>query len=815
MKTNKIYLAAFAALALAACSEQDDFTQADVINKAVESASDEIKFGVYVGGSAATRADYDYTGGIIDNSAKLTSGSTASQSLKNAEFGVFSYYTEANLYAHNNYRPNFMYNEHISWSTTLTTPAWTYSPAKYWPNGIDAANAANDPSNTATQGAAHYLSFFAYAPYAAVKESESAYPTSDLLYGDVPVGATTNYIKTDNYTDSRATTHGVVGMVMNSYQQDPWVNYVMKETNGASTTNASGGIDLLWGLRGQYTYDETDNVDNTITSLGNAYNTNLTKQSVPERVRFLFKHALAKIGGSKATTAGTEEDPVQSGLWVVVDVDDNNSPVGDAGETGQKQYFADDFTNEKTLVTIKSVKIQDPFTYYQTEKSSEDTWETSSLNTFGWFNLATGQWANAGHPDGVGTGDSKSAGGATFSLDVTTAMLNPKIKELDAANYLLYNASPADGKKYMTDGNDGWNTTQNPVGVLAKTATKVYSNADNPGVMLIPGSSPQYVYVTVDYVVRTADKKLDPEGDGSKKWTEVEQIITNKVGLANLEANKFYGLLMHLGLTSVKFEAIVADWAGTTDAVYDENGEVIEGTATNTQKVWLPSNVVNTTTIYADAGTSHKHVTVADTQTTYEINLTGLTPGKTVEVFSMTGDGIVTEGDDKTTSAVTYSSGDVVQSDGTAKVTISKLKPNTTTTDVANTIVIKEITTTSPSKTYNEANTTTVTITQTKSVLVLTPSVTSIGPSGSFTVTGTHTNGTAFDLTGYTFTVKINGSTDGSATVDSSSAASGTIKITPSANTTNTPRKVTVEFTKTDCATGSTADNPVIQAPAE
>ena len=64
-------------------------------------------------------------------------------------------------------------------------------------------------------------------------------------------------------------------------------------------------------------------------------------------------------------------------------------------------------------------------------------------------------------------------------------------------------------------------------------------------------------------------------------------------------------------------------------------------------------------------------------------------------------------------------------------------------------------------------------------------------------------------------TVKIDGTTDGTATVNSTSAATGSIEVKPTANTTATPRKITVEFTKTDCATGSTADTPVIQAPAE
>ena len=47
-------------------------------------------------------------------------------------------------------RPDFMYNQPVTWNTTLSR--WDYSPLKYWPNS----------TNNAT---ARYVSFFAYAPF--------------------------------------------------------------------------------------------------------------------------------------------------------------------------------------------------------------------------------------------------------------------------------------------------------------------------------------------------------------------------------------------------------------------------------------------------------------------------------------------------------------------------------------------------------------------------------------------------------------------------------------------------------------------------
>lgn len=54
---------------------------------------------------------------------------------------------------------------------------------------------------------------------------------------------------------------------------------------------------------------------------------------------------------------------------------------------------------------------------------------------------------------------------------------------------------------------------------------------------------------------------------------------------------KYYKLLIHLGLTSVKFSAIVADW-DSSDAPGqggDDNSNI-----DNNKDIWLPSNVVVT-----------------------------------------------------------------------------------------------------------------------------------------------------------------------------------------------------------------------------
>lgn len=79
--------------------------------------------------------------------------------LREADFGVFAYYTGATAWesAKTSATPNFMYNQQVTWSSDH----WTYTPVKYWPNDN---NPADNTGATGSQTHS-YVSFFAYAPY--------------------------------------------------------------------------------------------------------------------------------------------------------------------------------------------------------------------------------------------------------------------------------------------------------------------------------------------------------------------------------------------------------------------------------------------------------------------------------------------------------------------------------------------------------------------------------------------------------------------------------------------------------------------------
>lgn len=529
-------------------------------------------------GTAATRAEVAkaYTGGAIGNA-----DAENTVDLKKARFGVFAYSTGADDYVPGTptaLLPNFMYNQELIYGSA-TTNEWVYSPVKYWPNGIDAANPDNAPSSTAREKTAGKLSFFAVAPFTTTP-TETYTAASD---GKKPT-AIGSEATNDGKVKKNNASKGINAMTTNDWTGNVWVKYLMPN---ASEKDA---VDLLWGLRGSASYSETDNSPST-GDVGTVYNINLTKQTVDEKVSFFFKHALAKIGGTKANgSESTTGNPAKCGFKVVVDVDANGNIA--AGRDNQSAYFGSDFSNSQTLVTLKSVKLRDLGTVVTNNDVPGITSGTSNLITSGWFNIETGSWCNDAGTYTTGASYSLEANSTNSDTGDNTYTLNEKIKEATS-----YGKSGSSETKKMASGDTAWDSN-NPTGVTT-TAQDIFCNENVPGLMFIPipGQSAD-LYVTVDYVVRTVDKNLNTG------FTQVEQIITNKVNLSGLAPNKSYTIIMHLGLTSVKFEAVVSDWETTANADFNEDGTNDGGGDPNAAPVWLPSNVVAYKANQVEAGTA-------------------------------------------------------------------------------------------------------------------------------------------------------------------------------------------------------------------
>lgn len=278
-------------------------------------------------------------------------------------------------------------------------------------------------------------------------------------------------------------------------------------------------VDLLWGVK--------VNGSKEATPVADTYNVNLTKNSTDltsankdGKVSFLFKHALTKVGGS-------------TGLKIVYDIDANGS-----GATGGG---SDD---DNTLVTVSDITIKNA---------------AGNIIKTGVLDLATGDWA--------ASVDATASEGDLINLHFTkdgaesTIPLNTAIAETTPAN-----------------SGTGW-TSPTGGGVKASAAKDIYNAAADP-FYLIPGDNDQKLNVTITYIVRTYDENLATSASGEGTWTKVTQTISNVVTLPTeiLKPNKKITLVLHLGLTSVKFTAKVDSW------------EAVEGASA--REVWLPSNVV-------------------------------------------------------------------------------------------------------------------------------------------------------------------------------------------------------------------------------
>ena len=492
-----LFFAAAAIAMLASCSQND--LEAPVVAQSQQ--GDAIEFGTYLGKAATTRSGW--AGVITDD--ELKEGSKANG------FGVFAYYTGANPYTYSavttdgttgqsTVKPNFMYNEHVYWSTARATEGgyisnWTYDITKFWPNDVrdgavdDQDNNASNNQATGDGSKGGNLTFFAYAPYV-----------------NSPVAAS----------------EGINAFTPASTASDPIVSYQL-------AASGADAVDLLWGTTGT----NGDNVVGTANS-GVSYNASgtnyqksilpsytmnadLTKQKTNGTVSFAFKHALAKFGGKE-------------GLQIKLDLDNEKG-----AETGGSKADA-------TKVTVKSVTI---VARHKSDAAGDDKYYQTPLT--GDFNLANGHWA-------IGSSQGTSAAGAT-----TTYIINQDGTGPNVAGTLN------DAIKEPASWNPTW--ASNPAGVLASAATNVYADAGEAAPLIfIPGTFPELT-VTVDYLVRTEDSKLDGG------YSQVEQIITKKITFNSaVELNKYYKLLIHLGLTSVKFTATVSGW--DANSVSDPDAEV-------------------------------------------------------------------------------------------------------------------------------------------------------------------------------------------------------------------------------------------------
>ena len=340
MKKSLFLMAAASAIMLTACTSENEVTQ----NVAEQAGPQAVAFDTYT--AEATRAGY---AGVMTTSTLKTQG-----------FGVFAQYSNGSTttdgaYSNTTNPSNFMWNQKVYYPST----AWTYSPLKYWPNETD--NDSQTPA--ASSDHADKLSFFAYAPY--VKELAATY-TGKL---DVKGDDTDCYSADPAIDDSKlsSNTGGIEAVIANNATgKDPWVRY-------AVATTPSESVDLLWGVAPAGGLSYTDVTGGTTDVDPGEPLVDLIKPSKDQKIKFLFQHALARIG-----------------MTVVYAAD---------------QISAGGLLDPQTKIAVKSVAI-------------EEVTSTKKLATSGALNLKNttafqSLWSN-------------TAG--TFSATVSGESLNPNIK---------------------------------------------------------------------------------------------------------------------------------------------------------------------------------------------------------------------------------------------------------------------------------------------------------------------------------------------------------------------------------------------------
>ena len=536
MKKTFLAMTALAAMLFAGCTSSDDLTTRETITKANEAATP-INFGTYMG-KTGTRAGVE---GDIISSDVLKGTTTTNTSATVPGFGVFAVYTEGTSYNDMNARTtNFMYNEKVYWNTN----AWKYDIIKYWPNEIQAGS-VDDQTDPATGAAGKgYVSFFAYAPY----------------------------------VDSGSGTNGITSMSSSNETKNPWIGYTLDKAHF---------VDLLWGSLGATDANvlgttqaggvvTTDwNGSSIATGLANSGNVNidLTRQKVNGQVKFLFKHTLSRLGGPAVSTLY----PNASGFRVKLDLDNSTNgevPATPAITGGNRQSFTVTTTDDawRTKVTIKNIVITNDIDGNGAYTEGTD----GPYPTTGKLDLARGYW----YDQGTNSIITKTIGTKTTTPDYTPdAKLNTKLAETYSNSGLeatwISKAGYAAKSSYFLKTED----TDHPG--VTEAFQNVYNDVNANPLTLIPGTTPKFK-VTVTYVVRTYDDKL------ANEYTEVTQTISKVITFTSaVEVNKRYNIDMHLGLTTVKFDATVADWAtgGTEDTDSDSNPD--------STPIHLPINVAN------------------------------------------------------------------------------------------------------------------------------------------------------------------------------------------------------------------------------
>ena len=320
-------------------------------------------------------------------------------------FGVFASYTGLHRFADSNISSDFMYNEHVGWDAVNSV--WTYEPVKYWPNGESTSTDVTAP---------RYVSFFAYAPYAA--------PGSDT-----PAG------------------YCIPAFHLQQEVTNPWLTYRLH-------TDVAQQVDLLYA---------TPLLDQTKTAVGS-------------RLQLQFHHALACVGDQLTISCSTDmkeavRELVTGGttaaevLLTEVSVSYTLTERGrlvlwTAGEANWQPIVSGEPTTERTVVLTPA----SPFLLYRYDGSSATaaSWQDTGHGVF-YIPIHTGRNVQTATVN-VGYDVVETVGGAPSATHHTTSAvitLSDYAEGYQSGRHLYLNLTLSGG----SDGGSGGGGGETPASV--------------------------------------------------------------------------------------------------------------------------------------------------------------------------------------------------------------------------------------------------------------------------------------------------------------------------------------------------------------
>lgn len=307
---------------------------------------------------------------------------------------------------------------------------------------------------------------------------------------------------------------GIIGLSRNGAIGDPFVKY-------AVSFDPAKSVDLTYGVANEDFTSSVSSVPNNVKS--NSLFLNLTKPAVGAKLKFNFKHALAALN--------VQIDAAVDDIFPGIDLDAN------------------------TRIFVRSVT----FNGFATKGALN-----LNANSATWYDLSGTNYLD-GAPVTIYDGRSNGYEAISPSINESPVGLNNNIIQ-----------------------STGYKITGSAISVPAVTAgvTKNAQNLFNPSIVLPDPSDTGYdaavaaalaqpIYViptgqtltiTVAYDIETYNPNLSGSlSDGLTHGARVHNVITKSVPDFVLHAGYLNVVKMHLGLTTVEFEAAVKDWnAGST-----------------------------------------------------------------------------------------------------------------------------------------------------------------------------------------------------------------------------------------------------------